>query len=118
MQLRTSRVLKLFAILLFSLESLAPSVFSIAYASEVLVADNQAQKSFFNHTASISIFAEECDGEERNDGSHEIGIATHAVVVAFPKFQKSEQSNFSPHPVDDRFTCSTPLFQLHCLYLI
>ncbi len=118
MHLRTSRVFKLFVILLFSLESLAPSVFLITDASGVPVVTNQAQKSFFNHTVPISIFAEECGSEERYDGSHEIAIATHAAVIAFPKFHKSEQSNFSPRLPDDRFTCSTPLFQLHCLYLI
>ena len=117
MQLRTNRVLKNFVILLFSLESLAPSVFFVPTTFEDSSLPDGG-KRFFTHTVQMSIYAEECDVEERDPCSQEIDLSANKIVLAFQNYQTVVLPILFTDASSNRVASSPPLFRLHCLYRI
>ncbi len=119
MKLRTSKVLKIFAILLFSLESLAPSIFSIPPVPLKLVKFSSFEKTFTSHSLFLSLYAEECDTEERVD-------ANERQIILFTDLVADEHSlkfsDIATHSFfltrQQRCKSTPPLFEIHCTYLI
>jgi hypothetical protein len=115
MQLRTSRILKLFVVLLFSLESLAPSVLSSSFHFADPTASNRVEKSFTHHALTLSIFAEERATEERSDNNVATAVE-NSFAINLLKGDPENLVNARVATQENYSTVEAPLFQLHHRY--
>ncbi len=120
MKLRTSKVLKMIAILLFSLESLVPTVFSAPYATPEQATRSKVESAFISQSLFLSLYTEECDTEEREDViSHEQRsltqlLAAQSIVTPLDGCRGISFA-LTQHP---RWASAPALFKLHCIYQI
>ncbi len=120
MKLRTSKILKVVAILLFSLESLVPTVFSTPYGTPEQATFTGAETAFITHHLFLSLYTEACDTEEREDAIGKMPvISAHPIAVqSFPTIQDEEAAHSVRRTQQARWSAAPPLFVLHCTYVI
>lgn len=121
MKLRTNKVLKIFAILLFSLESLAPSVFFDSCGLDEFVRFPSIEKTHtFQKNLVLSLFTEACDTEERVEagGKQIVLTANQLLEECALRFSARAYSCSFQHSRQERCAFTPPLFELHCTYLI
>ena len=119
MNLRNNKILKLFAILLFSFELLASSAISAIVKEPVLESEAKTALSRSqNQNISFLLFLEERSEEEREGKG--IFIASNDLFKTFPPtpsaFSSSLPLHFSANI--ERFDTHPPLFKLHGVFLI
>jgi hypothetical protein len=119
MKLRTSKVLKILGILLFSLESLAPSIFSMTYGRQELVKFSSVEKTFASQCLLLSLYTEACDTEERTetDGKETISLADQLEDESL-RFADMTLSHLFLLSQNEGYPSAPSLFELHCTYLI
>lgn len=120
MYLRTNKLLKFFAILVFSLELLAPAIFYTESAYSKLTKFFSFQKTLTHVNLALSVFTEECDTEERDDidGRGIILFTGHSLLDTRLKFAEAARVNSFFLCQDEYFRSSPSLFELHCMYVI
>jgi hypothetical protein len=119
MKLRTSKVLKFLAILLFSLESLAPTLFYNSVPRE-LVKYSSFERTYTTQSLFLSTYAEECNTEERMDASGRqiMLLADVLTTESLTSFTERAPMNSFFRTQQGRSASAPPLFKLHCTYLI
>ncbi len=118
MQLRNSHLLKIFALLLFSFELLAPTILS-AHFQEATVSDS-SKKSLSAPQASIYsfLFLEECNEEER-EGKDALPVALELYAFKNLAFNSHTRgTNIPLHSKQNLFDTHPPLYQLNQTFLI
>jgi len=115
MLLKSNKILKLVAILLFLFELLAPAVFATTQSSEV----KSESANFTSLSHSFDLFSglifEEAS-EEREGKDHTLtGICFVEIFSSLQKFKPANTAWLTPH---QRFDVQPSLFTLHRVLLI
>ncbi len=121
MALRYSRILKLFAILLFLLEFLAPAAMAANQAepcdkSATHLVDGDHGQNFI-----YSLFREELteNEESKEDQKNPIVLFDLNIVSSFFQVNDLLPSRYQSFLISAiKFDTEPPLFKLHCIYLI
>lgn len=116
MLLKSNKILKIVAILLFSLELLAPAVFATSHPSSESKSENTNFESLPHSFDTFSNLIFEEVSEEREGKNHALtGICFIEIFSTLHKFKSSNFTRLIPH---QRFDTQPPLFTLNRVLLI
>jgi hypothetical protein len=120
MKLRTSKILKMVAILLFSLESLVPTAFSFPYGTPDVATLSKVEKAFVSQNPHLSLFTEACDTEEREDSISKVQVdfTYPSADQSFLTMLDEGAAILSLCTQKAWWASAPPLFKLHCVYTI
>lgn len=120
MKLRTSKVLKILAILLFSLESMAPTVFFSYNRPEEFVKISSFEKLYTTQSLFLSVFTETCDSEGREDATGKQAVLFSNQLTTLSSLTILSKGPSLSHIVAQQARCTStaPRFKLHCTYNI
>ena len=117
MNLRTSFILKIFAILLFSLELFAPAFLSEATSLDInsrhLIKNQYSQSILF-----LILESKSSESEENLEDQQNAIVVPSFLEQSFLLNLTTSEPIRSRSTASQQFDTSPPLFRLHCTYLI
>jgi len=121
MRLRTNKVLKFFALLLFSLEFLAPAILVDIAAAESNQDQVQLVDGVHHQNILFSIFSEEITENEEGREGHKDSVVFSGFGFASRLLQlqaiEPTSSKYSSS-ISEQFDTQPALFKLNCTFLI
>lgn len=119
MRLRTSKTLKIFIILLFSFEMMAPA-FINAEPEPTGARTYVIHTSHFNNCINFLLMEENSSEEEKDDRDHKplMGFTDLGFIVTFLEMADAGSQTIHFTPIHERVGSQPPLFTLHRTFLI